>query len=180
MDTKAMISHPKAKASDYEKLIQDYEIHAAPGMKPLPLDASAAINSGLEAAAKATNPKDSIGATKLPLSWVPESALVFLAMAFTEGGIKYGPGNWQESGVRVSIYIDAAKRHVAKFMAGEWVDPKTGIPHLASAMACYGIILDADMLNKLTDDRPVPNTALPDLIDAGADLVKHLKELYGK
>lgn len=176
MDSFIVMSQPYIKPSEYERLIREYE----DGIVSLPKEEVEVINADLAAEAKATNPKDAIGATKLPMSWVPESALVYLAMAFTEGGIKYSPGNWQVAGVRTSIYIDAAKRHVAKFMAGEWADPVSKVPHLASAMACFAIILDANLLNKLTDDRPVPNPALPALIDAGVKLVAELKGLYGK
>ena len=91
-----------------------------------------------------SNPKDRIGATKLPLTLVPDTLSVFAAMAFAEGASKYGAYNWRIGGARASIYIDAMRRHVAKWWNGEDIDPETGIPHLASAVACLSIILDAE------------------------------------
>src|SRR5687767_12813836 len=93
---------------------------------------------------KPTNPKDAVGTTKLPMSLVPESVIAYASLAWLEGKTKYGGVNWREAGVRTSIYIDALKRHCAKYYdGGEWADPKTKVPHLASIIACAGIILDA-------------------------------------
>lgn len=126
---------------------------------------------------KATNPKDAIGSTKLALDLVPDTMEVFAALAFTEGATKYGSMNWRVAGVRASIYMAAAKRHMKKYWNGEWEDPKTKVPHLASAMACMAIILDAGVVGKLTDDRP-PQADLSSLIDGLESTVKHLKELH--
>lgn len=126
---------------------------------------------------KDTNPKDAIGSTKLPLHLVPDSAPAYLALAFCEGATKYGAFNWRIAGVRASIYISAARRHIAKWMNGEERDPKTGVPHLASAMACMAIILDAKLVGKLTDDRP-PMAPMGDLIDSMAGTVQHLQEMH--
>jgi len=127
---------------------------------------------------KPTNPKDAIGSTKLSMSLVPDSMKAFAALAFTEGALKYGAANWRISGVRASIYRDAIDRHLAGWWNGEDVDPVTGVPHLASVLACVGIILDADVSDTLTDDRPPRQPMLKPLIDAMADDVKRLKELH--
>ena len=103
---------------------------------------------------KATNPKDAIGDTKLPLHLVPDTLPAYASMAFAEGDAKYGGYNWRVAGVRLSVYVAAARRHEAKFWNGEWEDPATGIPHISSILACYGIIADAHECGKLTDDRP--------------------------
>jgi ribosomal protein S15P/S13E len=126
---------------------------------------------------KDTNPKDAIGSTKLPLDLVPDTMPAYAALAFLEGATKYGSMNWRVAGVRASIYMAAAKRHMAKYWNGEWADEKTKVPHLASAMACMAIILDADAAGKLTDDRP-PKVDLTSLIDGMEATVKHLKELH--
>ncbi len=128
---------------------------------------------------KDTNPKDAIGSTKLPMSVVPESVIAYASLAWLEGKTKYGGVNWRAAGVRVSVYIDALKRHCAKYYdGGEWADPKTTVPHLASIIACAGIILDAQLAGKLTDDRPLPQLGLPALIDQLSETVAHLKELH--
>lgn len=128
---------------------------------------------------KPSNPKDAIGTTKLPMSIVPASVIAHASLAWLEGKTKYGGVNWREAGVRTSIYIDALQRHCHKFYdGGEWADPKTKVPHLASIIACAGIILDAALAGKLEDDRPKSQPALPDLIDALSEQVAHLYALH--
>lgn len=107
-----------------------------------------------QGAGKETNPKDAIGSAKLHVGLVPDTLVVFAAMAFTEGAAKYGRFNWRVAGVRASIYHDALRRHLAKWWNGEDRDPETGVPHLASVAACVAILVDANAVGKLTDDRP--------------------------
>lgn len=124
-----------------------------------------------------TNPKDMAAVTKLPLHLVPSTLPVFAALAFAEGASKYGAYNWRAAGVRASVYISALERHLAKWKNGEECDATTGVPHLASILACAGIILDARLCGKLTDDRPpaAPVSALID--DAEAD-IKRVYDLF--
>lgn len=126
---------------------------------------------------KETNPKDRIGSTKLPLDLVPSTVKTYAALAFLEGALKYGAYNWRVSGVRISIYKAALERHLDKFWNGEWADPKTNVPHLASVIACAGIILDANVASKVYDDRP-PAVALGNHIDEADKIVAHLKEMF--
>lgn len=122
---------------------------------------------------KPTNPKDIIGSDKLPLHLVPEAVEAYATLAFLEGALKYGRFNWRIAGVRFSIYLDALERHYKKLKAGEWEDQKTRVPHLASIIACAGIILDARVCGKLVDDRP-PSAPVSALLD---DLSKHVVQL---
>lgn len=131
----------------------------------------------MKAETKDTNPKDAIGSSKLPMHLIPGTAKAYLAIAFLEGALKYGKYNWRVAGVRVSIYLDAMERHMEKFKNGEWSDPVTHVPHLASVMACSAIILDADAVGKLTDDRP-PHGAETKVIDALQNEVLYLQGLY--
>lgn len=126
---------------------------------------------------KDTNPKDAIAGTKLPLDLVPDTIESYAALAFLEGASKYGKFNWRVAGVRASVYRGAARRHLMKWWNGEEVDVKTGVPHLASVIACCGIILDADLCGKLTDDRP-PVAPVSELIDGLESAVIHLKKLF--
>jgi hypothetical protein len=126
---------------------------------------------------KPTNPKDAIGATKLPLHLVPATLKVYACLAFVEGAAKYGAYNWRVAGVRASIYKSALERHLEKWWNGEWEDPVTHVPHLASLIACAGILLDAKLCNKLTDDRP-PAVALSEDVDRLEATVKHLLALH--
>ena len=103
---------------------------------------------------KETNPKDAIGVRKLPIGLVPSTGVNLAAVAFLEGAMKYGRYNWRVAGVKTSIYYDAAMRHLEKYWNGEECDGETGVPHLASAIACIMIIADAKACGKLNDDRP--------------------------
>lgn len=111
------------------------------------------------------NPKDAIGASKLAMDLVPDSALVIMTLAFAEGMFKYGRFNWRAFPVRFSVYDAAAMRHRAKLRAGEWADPKTKVPHIGSMMACYAIVNDARVQGTLIDDRPPAQPALLAEID---------------
>lgn len=106
---------------------------------------------------KPTNPKDAIAGSKLDYTCIPDTLKMYVATAFMEGALKYGKFNWRHAGVRASVYISALQRHLDKWVAGEEVDPETGVKHLANAMACLGILMDAQAHDKLTDDRPEPS-----------------------
>jgi hypothetical protein len=105
-----------------------------------------------------TNPKDAFGLKKLPLRLIPSPALAHLAMVMALGAKKYGPYNWREKEVRLTVYLEAAERHLRSVLDGELIDPESGQPHAAHAMACCAIILDAGAIGKLVDDRPPPGT----------------------
>lgn len=128
---------------------------------------------------KDTNPKDAIGSTKLSLSLVPDTMMVAAAVAFAEGDHKYRGFNWRIAGVRHSIYWDALGRHAMKYQNGEMADPKTGVPHLASMLACIGIIIDAAACNMLDDDRPPP-APLGEMIEKAQGNVRDMKEMLGE
>lgn len=73
-----------------------------------------------------------------------------------DGALKYGRANFRAVGVKASIYIDALKRHTNAYFEGEERDPDSGLPHLAHALACIAILIDAEAAGKLTDDRQFP------------------------
>ena len=126
---------------------------------------------------KPTNPKDIVGSGKLPMELVPDTLEAIASLAFGEGALKYGRFNWRIAGVRASIYRAALRRHLADWWNGEDWDPKTGVPHLASVIACAGIMVDADMCGKLTDDRP-PRCRMSQFIDRLSVSWKRLRELF--
>lgn len=128
---------------------------------------------------KPTNPKDLLGAGKLPMDLVPDTINAEVALSFLEGALKYGRFNWRVAGVRSSIYAAAMRRHQAKWWNGQDEDPKTRVKHLASIIACAGILLDAELCNKLNDDRP-PAVNMDSLIDGMDEKVAHLKQLFSE
>ena len=105
-------------------------------------------------AEKQSNPKDLISSDKLPLHLWPNTATAMGCLGLLEGACKYGRSNWRVAGVRASIYYDAAKRHLDAWFEGEELSPE-GVPHLANALACLAIIVDAEAAGKLNDDRNV-------------------------
>lgn len=103
---------------------------------------------------KVSNPKDSIGDTKLPLHLVSPIVKAYQAIAHFLGNVKYGAWNFRAAGARASIYKSALERHVDAWWEGEELDPVDGTPHLANALACINILIDAKHSDKLLDDRP--------------------------
>lgn len=102
---------------------------------------------------EAINPKDFIGATKVPLSLVPFSAVAGMAMGLQVGGVKYGPFNWRDVPVQSHIYIEAAIGHCASYTDGEDIDPESGISHLYLALATIAIIIDGTVSGLIKDTR---------------------------
>ena len=103
---------------------------------------------------KSTNPKDRIGIHKPPIHLIPASALIHESMAFLDGAIKYGPYNWRGEAVSASIYIGACMRHLLAWQDREELSRDARRHHLGHARACLGILLDAQSLGQLVDDRP--------------------------
>lgn len=125
--------------------------------------AEEASSSGL----KDTNPKDAIGSTKVPLSLVPLSALIEAALCMANGKGKYGQVNWRQAGVRASVYVDALLRHAELWNEGEERDEENA-HNLGAIIACAAILLEAQALGNLVDDRPMSMPNARKLLDKGA------------
>lgn len=133
-----------------------------------------ATNTSNDATSKPSNPKDMIGSGKLPIHLWPNTATAMGCIGFLNGLLKYGRSNFRAVGIRASIYYDAAKRHLDAWFEGEIVDPDDGVPHLAAALACIAIIVDAEAAGKLNDDRAYPG-GYRALVERLTPLVGHLK-----
>lgn len=125
---------------------------------------------------KPSNPKDLIGSDKLPLHLWPETATILGSLGLLDGALKYGRSNFRAIGVRASIYYDACRRHLNKWFEGEELDPDSGLPHLAHALACLAIIIDAEAAGKLNDDRQYPGG----YAEYVAKMTPHVKRLKAK
>lgn len=101
-----------------------------------------------------TNPKQQYGDKKCGVQFVPPVAFAYLGVAMKEGARKYGPFNWRETKVESLTYVGAAMRHIMAYHDGEDIDPESGNPHLAHAMACLAIAADAHEGGFLVDNRP--------------------------
>lgn len=97
------------------------------------------------------NPKKIVGDTKPPLHLVPPQAIIHMSMAMKAGGIDYGPYNWRDDPIELPTYYSACMRHWMAVLDGEWIDPKSNVPHLAHAMAGCAIPLDARENGTLLD-----------------------------
>jgi len=105
------------------------------------------------------NPKDRIGAQKLPMHLFPTTAIAAGTVGLLNGALKYGQANFRVEPVRASIYIDAALRHLTAWADGEEVDPDDKVPHLCAALANLAILVDAGAHGTLIDDRPQSDPA---------------------
>ena len=112
------------------------------------------------------NPKDRVGSLKPSLHLIPAAAEIAESMVMALGARKYGAFNWRKADVRATIYIDAARRHLAQWVDGEDNDPESGVSHLAHARASLGILIDAIATANCIDDRPPRGVA--------AELIKRL------
>jgi hypothetical protein len=107
------------------------------------------------------NPKTAVGINKPMIHLIPPVAILHESMAMRFGafhagpkGTGYGPFNWREKGVAMTVYLDAIYRHVMDILDGEDVAADSKCYHLAHIRANAGIILDAMEVGKLIDDRP--------------------------
>lgn len=115
-------------------------------------------SGGLDGTGK-ENPKARYGRSKPQLGLLPAAALIEMAGAMELGAAKYGASNWRDDPVETMTYIHAALRHVLSFIDGEDIDPESGSSHLAHAMACLGIVIDAGRVSALIDNRPTKGRA---------------------
>lgn len=127
--------------------------------------------------AKDTNPKDAIGSDKLPMHLVSGIVKAYQAIAHFLGNVKYGAWNYRAKGARASVYRAALDRHMDAWWEGEELDPTDGTPHLANALACINILIEAKEAGKLVDDRPPPS-AYRAVMDRLTPMVKAIKEKY--
>jgi hypothetical protein len=106
-----------------------------------------------------SNPKDKLGSTKPQLHLVPPALTIWTAKAMEFGAEKYGPYNWRQKKVRMTVYLSAALRHLSALLDGENIAEDSQCPHEAHLAACMGILLDARATGNLIDDRPTPGAA---------------------
>jgi hypothetical protein len=126
---------------------------------------------------KETNPKDAIGSDKLPMHLVSGIVKAYQAIAHFLGNVKYGAWNYRAKGARASVYRAALDRHMDAWWEGEELDPTDGTPHLANALACINILIEAKEAGKLVDDRP-PSSNYREVMERLTPMVKKIKEKY--
>lgn len=123
---------------------------------------------------KDTNPKDSVGIKKAPMSTISAPVLMEVGVAMLEGARKYGRHNYRKTGVLASVYYDATLRHMMDWWEGEDIDPDSGLSHVTKAIASLSVLRDAMINNKFYDDRPPksPNEWMKDLNKKAAEVIE--------
>jgi hypothetical protein len=124
------------------------------------------LEKGVSRSYPDNNPKTAVGIKKPMIHLIPPAAIIHEAQAMRFGayhagpkGTGYGPFNWREKGVAMTVYLDAIYRHVMDILDGEDLAADSKCYHLAHIRANAGIILDAMEVGKLIDDRPSKGTA---------------------
>lgn len=104
---------------------------------------------------KLSNPKDTVGIRKTPLSTLPWRVLWYVGLAMMEGALKYGRHNYRAVGVRASVYFDATvSRHLGPWWEGEDIDAESGLSHIDKAIAALMVMRDSMLQGNFEDDRP--------------------------
>lgn len=78
---------------------------------------------------------------KLRYELLPPEALKHLAAVYTFGAAKYAPNNWKTIRDGVKRGVGSLMRHLEAYRAGEYLDPDSGVPHMACIMAQASFIL---------------------------------------
>ena len=95
------------------------------------------------------------GISKPRLDLVPLTAMTYIAIGLQEGLRKYGPASWRDvESVDLAQYVGASLRHIMAYADGEDIDPESGNPHLAHAMASLAIMVELIEKGNGTDTRP--------------------------
>lgn len=134
------------------------------------------------------NPKTQFGIAKPGDYYTPPIPYYEYSLAHLQGALKYGPFNWRDDPISISTYFEAAKRHMELYKAGQRNAGDTGIHHLAHAMTCLSIIIDAEAHNTLIDDRfkfrdpgirsEVSAEILEEYIEKNDDRIKAIREKW--
>ena len=127
-----------------------------------------------------SNPKDRIGISKVPLSLLPPAPQAHVALALLDGSKKYGRHNWRSESVAASIYIDACLRHLNDWMDGEEEAEDSRVHHLGHAAACLFILMDAQQVGNLIDDRPKVSSGASTLFAKLVTVIEHIYQLHGE
>lgn len=126
---------------------------------------------------KETNPKDGIGIKKWrQFATLPMTVMCEVGVAMLEGAAKYGRHNYRVSGVKASVYIDAAVGHIMQWWEGEDIDADSQLSHITKAISSLIVLRDAMIQKQLNDDRP-PKANLDAVRD---ELQRVVDTMFGK
>ena len=121
------------------------------------------------------NPKTRAGGMhKVPLHLIPPAPKVHLALALADGGFKYQPFNYEIEDISSSVYYGACQRHLDDWWLGADRSKDAQVKHLAAAIACLWLVLDAELHGTLHDNRPPP-LDLEALMDEQSEILEFLR-----
>jgi hypothetical protein len=83
---------------------------------------------------------------------IPPEPVRMLARVFGKGAAKYAEYNWAK-GYNWGLSYAALQRHLHAFWSGEYLDPETGLPHLAHACWHTMVLQEFHDHHKALDDR---------------------------
>lgn len=144
------------------------------------------VDEDLSDKIKDSNPKDSVGVRKAPISTVSGAVMTEVGLAMLEGARKYGRHNYRKIGVRASVYRDAVWRHLTAWWDfGQDLDPDSGLNHVTKAIAGLMVLRDAMLMDNWVDDRPpsLPIELLEKYNEMASDIIDRYpdaKEPYVK
>lgn len=107
---------------------------------------------------------------------VPMTVLWEVGIGMMEGAMKYGRHNYRATGVRASVYVDAAMGHIGQWWEGEDTDADSGLSHITKAICSLIVLRDAMIQDMLIDDRPPRGN----LDKVRSDLQKAVDALFEK
>jgi hypothetical protein len=84
-------------------------------------------------------------------------AIIELSKVLTFGATKYASHNWRK-GIVYSRILAATLRHIFAYMAGETLDPETGLSHIAHALCELMFLLEFEKTRPDLDDRYKPDS----------------------
>ncbi len=73
---------------------------------------------------------------------LPVFGLYAVIAVLEYGAKKYEADGWRRVDNAESRYLNAAMRHLLSRLAGEKLDPESGLPHLAHAVCCLLFVLE--------------------------------------
>lgn len=86
-------------------------------------------------------------------AYIPTLAEAEVAKVLGHGAKKYGAHNWAK-GFPWSLSYSAARRHMREFWQGKEADEESGFHPLAHAICQLMFLMEFDLRQKGTDDRP--------------------------
>lgn len=85
---------------------------------------------------------------------LPPLAITEMAKVMTFGANKYQAHSWKQVENAQERYLDALLRHAIAYVAGERIDPESGLPTMAHIMCDAAFLIELDM--DITHWMPLP------------------------